>query len=206
MKTLTAKLAATAAAMLLTLSLPFFNSSARAFAQEEGAQQNEARPADAGQGGQDGELIRRLKLTPDQIRRIREIRQQSAEEMRLSRQRMLQATRALDEAIYADSVSEAEVETRAHDMSSAQSEVVRLRALTELRIRRVLTPEQLNTLRAIREEARKTQREQRRERRDDAAAFQDNKRPGLRNLEKNNQQPRIMPQPQNPAGARGRRP
>jgi Spy/CpxP family protein refolding chaperone len=204
MKTLTVKLAT--AAFLLMLSLPFFAPGARAFAQEEGAQQNEARTADVGQGAQDGDLIRRLKLTLDQIRQIREIRQQRAEEMRLSRQRMLQAQRALDEAIYADTASEAEVETRARDASSAQSEVVRLRALTELRIRRVLTPEQLSTLRIIREEARQKERELRRERREDAAAFQDNKRPNLRNLEKNNQPPKILMPPQNPARARGRRP
>jgi Spy/CpxP family protein refolding chaperone len=194
MKTWTGKLIP-AAALLLLLSLPFF-----AQAQEDEAQQNQARTAEQGQNNQDADLIRRLQLTPDQIRQIRQIRRESGEEMRLSRQALIQAQLALDEAIYADTVNEAEVEKRAREASAAQATVVRLRALTELRIRRVLTPEQLVTLRKIRDEAKEQNRERRRERREENA-FQNNQR---QNQPGEKKQPRLLQQP--PAGARGRRP
>jgi Spy/CpxP family protein refolding chaperone len=195
MKTWTGKLIPAAAALLLLLSLPFFAS-----AQEDEAQQNQARTTEQGQNNQDADLIRRLQLTPDQIRQIRQIRRENGEEMRLSRQALIQAQRALDEAIYADTPSETEVEKRAHEVSAAQATVLRLRALTELRIRRVLTPEQLDTLRKLRAEALEQNRERRRERREENA-FQNNQR---QNQPGEKKQPRLIQQP--PAGARGRRP
>ncbi|MBV9957786.1 MAG: Spy/CpxP family protein refolding chaperone [Acidobacteria bacterium] len=203
MKTLTGKLALLALA-LLTLSLPCFNRTA--LAQEDEAAQTEARPGERAQGGQDGDLVRRLNLTPEQIRQIREIRQQNAEEMRQSRQRLMQAQRSLDEAIYADTVKDSEVEARANELATAQAAVARHRALTELRIRKVLTPEQLNTLRTLREEARQRERELRRERRENPNAFQEQRRPNLRGMEKNNAKPAdLAPAQRTPAG-RGRRP
>jgi hypothetical protein len=62
------------------------------------------------------------------------------------------AQRALDQAIYSDTVNEVEIEQRARDLAAAQSAEVRLRAMTELNIRRVLTAEQLNTFRMIRQQ------------------------------------------------------
>lgn len=194
MKTWTGKLAPVAA-LLLLLSLPLF-----AQAQEDEAQQNQARTTEQGQNNQDADLIRRLQLTPEQIRQIRQIRRESGEEMRLSRQALIQAQMALDEAIYADAVNETEVEKRAREVSAAQANVVRLRALTELRIRRILTPEQLVTLRKLRAEAMEQNRERRRERREENA-FQNNQQ---QNQPGEKKQPRLMQQP--PAGARGRRP
>jgi Spy/CpxP family protein refolding chaperone len=204
MKILIGKLALAGALALLMLSLPSYTSTAVAQAQEDEAAQTEARPGERAQGGQEGDLVRRLNLTPEQIRQIREIRQQNAEEMRQSRQRLLQAGRALDEAIYADTVKDSEVEARASELAAAQATVARLRALTELRIRKVLTPEQLNTLRTLRAEARQRERELRRERRESPNAFQEQqRRPNLRGLEKNNAKPGALPA-QRPAG--GRRP
>ncbi|HYY56406.1 MAG TPA: Spy/CpxP family protein refolding chaperone, partial [Pyrinomonadaceae bacterium] len=93
-------------------------------------------------------------LTPDQIQQIRAIRQESREQWRAARQQLALAHRALDEAIYSDQVNEALVEERAREVGVAQATVIRLRSLTELKIRRVLTPEQLNTLRVMRQQAR----------------------------------------------------
>jgi Spy/CpxP family protein refolding chaperone len=98
--------------------------------------------------------LRALNLTPDQIQQIRAIRQESKEEWRAARQRLALAHRALDEAIYSDHVNEALVEERAREVGEAQATVIRLRSLTELKIRRVLTSEQLNTLRVMRQQAR----------------------------------------------------
>src|SRR3712207_8417635 len=50
--------------------------------------------------------------------------------------------RSLDESIYSDALDESLVEQRAREVSEAHAALVRLRAQTELRVRRVLTPEQ----------------------------------------------------------------
>ncbi len=161
-------------ALALILSLPYFASSS-AFAQEDDATTNP--PAnDQAQANGDGNLISRLNLTPEQIKQIREIRQSNALAMRESRQRMGRAQMELDEAIYADSVDEADIEARARDLATAQVAVARLRALTELRIRRVLTPEQLQILRGIRREARQQNRERTRGLRQNPSAFQERRR------------------------------
>ena len=87
-------------------------------------------------------LLMRLNLTPEQLTRLREIRRESEQEARAGARRVNAARRALDEAIYADEVNEAIVEERARELSQAQAALVRLRAQTELRVRRVLTAEQ----------------------------------------------------------------
>jgi hypothetical protein len=46
------------------------------------------------------------------------------------------------------------IEERAREVGAAQAAVARMRAVTELKIRRVMTPEQLNTLRTMRAQAR----------------------------------------------------
>ena len=106
--------------------------------------------AEQNMGNQGGDLGRLLGLTPEQVAKIRMIRQQHQEERRLAGERLGRAHRALDEAIYSDDVSEAVIEERAREVAAAQTAVVRLRALTELSIRRVLTPDQLTTLRTLR--------------------------------------------------------
>jgi len=108
-------------------------------------------------------LLRRLNLTPEQRASLREIRRQSEPEARALARRLNQARRALDEAVYSDETDEAAVERRARELAEAQAAVVRLRALTELRVRRVLTPEQLQTFRALRREALRQRLLQRRQ-------------------------------------------
>jgi len=93
---------------------------------------------------------------------MREIREQSVPQARELTRRLNQARRALDESIYSDATDEALVEQRAREFSEAQAALVRLRAQTELRVRRVLTPEQLQTFRDLRVSARRQQRIQRR--------------------------------------------
>jgi Spy/CpxP family protein refolding chaperone len=122
-------------------------SGAKTFAQTG----DEAAPPDATQGAQDANWVTALGLTPDQVARIREIRQQNRVEWQAAKQRVHQAQRALDQAIYSDEASEAEIEQRASEVAQAQAAEVRLRARTELSIRRVLTPQQLNTFRMIRQ-------------------------------------------------------
>ncbi len=94
-------------------------------------------------------LLRLLNLTPDQLAQIRRIRQENQGELRLAVGRVRQAQRALEEAIYSETSDEALIEQRARELSEAQAAHTRLRALTELRVRRVLTPSQLSVFRDL---------------------------------------------------------
>ncbi len=158
-------LAALFAAWLLLPLLLLFLAATPARAQGQDArpdepQEGEARPQRPRAEGVN--LLRRLNLTPEQHTQLREIRQQSVPQERVFMRRLNAARRALDEAIYADEVSDAIVEERAREMSQAQAALVRLRAQTELRVRRVLNAEQLRSFRDLRQRARLRQRTQRR--------------------------------------------
>ncbi|MCM3871387.1 MAG: periplasmic heavy metal sensor [Pyrinomonadaceae bacterium] len=107
--------------------------------------------------------IRELNLSPEQREQIRAIRQQLQAERALINQRLSETNEALDEALDADNPDQNVVEQRLRDFAAAQSAAVRLRVLSEVRIRRVLTPEQLSTLRLLRQRARLLRRERQRE-------------------------------------------
>ena len=162
------------AALLFALALSLFLiifSGAQARAQggeaEQQPQPQQGDPAQAtgAREGRGRDPLRELNLTLDQLQQIRAIREQNREEWRAVRQRLGEAFRALDEAVYADNVNDALIEERARELGAAQAAVSRMRAFTELKIRRLLTPEQLNTLRALRQEARAEGRNTRRENR-----------------------------------------
>jgi Spy/CpxP family protein refolding chaperone len=107
---------------------------------------------DGPQANQDSNLAMALGLTPDQVARIRSIRQQNRDAWQAVRQRVNQAQRALDQAIYSDDTSDAVIEQRWREVAEAQAAEVKMRAMTELSIRRVLTNQQLNTFRMIRQQ------------------------------------------------------
>ncbi|MCM3904122.1 MAG: periplasmic heavy metal sensor [Pyrinomonadaceae bacterium] len=107
--------------------------------------------------------IRELNLTPEQRERIRAIREQLQAERATINQRLGEANQALDEALDADNPDESMIEQRLRDVAAAQAAVMRMRVLTEVRIRRVLTPEQLTTLRILRQQARNLRRERQRD-------------------------------------------
>lgn len=109
-----------------------------------------------------GDPIRQLNLSPEQVGKIRAIREENKDERFLVNQRLRQAQRAMDDAINADNPSEALVEQRARELAQAQAAATRMRALTEVRIRRILTAEQLTKLRMLRQQALDL-REQRRD-------------------------------------------
>jgi Spy/CpxP family protein refolding chaperone len=107
-------------------------------------------------------LLSQLNLTAAQVEQMREIREQSVPRAKELTRRLNQARRALDESIYSDALDEALVEQRAREVAEAQAALIRHRAQTELRVRRVLTPEQLQTFRDLRIRARRQQRIERR--------------------------------------------
>jgi len=107
-------------------------------------------------------LMQRLNLTREQRQRLREIRQQSEPELRDLARRVRLARRALDEAVYADAADEALVEQRSRELAVLQNLLTHTRAVTEMKVRRVLTDEQLRLFRHLRQQAQRRQMLQRR--------------------------------------------
>jgi Spy/CpxP family protein refolding chaperone len=145
--------------ILITLSVIFVAfSSARAGCAGNASQQQQS---DAQQNGPDQDPVTPLNLTPEQREQIRAIREQSKDERFARNQRLRQAQLALEESLDSDNPGEALIEQRLRDVADAQAALMRMRVLTELRIRHVLTPQQLNTLRQLRRQAKDVTRERR---------------------------------------------
>jgi Spy/CpxP family protein refolding chaperone len=106
-----------------------------------------------------GDPIRQLNLSPEQLEQIRMIRQQNQKERVAINERVRDTNRALEAVLDAESPDEALVERRMQESSSAQAAAMRMRILTEVRIRKVLTAEQRTLLRTMRQEANQLRRE-----------------------------------------------
>jgi Spy/CpxP family protein refolding chaperone len=111
--------------------------------------------------------IRELNLTPEQREKIRSIREQHKEERFAINQRLRSANLELERVLDSDNPDESLVEQRLRDVAAAQAASMRMRVLSEVRIRRVLTPEQLSTLRILRQNARDFRRGRQMDNRDD---------------------------------------
>ncbi|HEY8560542.1 MAG TPA: Spy/CpxP family protein refolding chaperone [Pyrinomonadaceae bacterium] len=97
-------------------------------------------------------IMQELGLSRGQIQDIRRINQARRPIMQSAAQRWHTARRNLDEAIYADDATEEQIKELIDAAQLAQSELLRERTLTEYMIRRVLTPEQLDRFRRLREQ------------------------------------------------------
>lgn len=142
-------------------------------------------PVEPQRGAARGDPIRQLNLTPEQREQIRSIRQQSNVERAAINQRVGEANRALQAALDSDNPDEAAVEQRVRDLAAAQADAMRMRILTEVKIRRVLTVEQRKVLRALQQQALENQRErlenreQRQQRREERPNTMRNQRNGI---------------------------
>lgn len=143
---------------VLALLLLLILSPTQAFAQEEPPPQGQTQPRRPEPGG---DLLRQLNLTPEQIEKLQAIREGNREQRRQIGQRIRAARIALDRAIYMENADESVVEQRARELAEAQAAQVRLQALTELNVRRILTPEQLETFRQLRRRAEEMRRNRR---------------------------------------------
>jgi len=147
-----------------------------------------------------GDPIRQLNLTPEQREQIRSIRENNKAERATINDHLRDANRLLEESLNSENPDEAVVEQRLRDVAAAQSAAMRMRILTEIRIRRVLTPEQRNVLRSLQEQAREARRErllvspdERQRRREERRGLQ-NQRNGLGPLfprRQNQRRPRL---------------
>lgn len=95
-------------------------------------------------------LMEQLGLTPEQVNQVRQINQTNKPQMRQAQERLREANRNLDQAIYADAANDAEIQTRLREVQTAHAEVIKIKAQTELAVRRILTPEQLAKFRDVR--------------------------------------------------------
>jgi Spy/CpxP family protein refolding chaperone len=102
--------------------------------------------------------ILQLNLSAEQREKIRTIREETKAERAANNERLRESNQALEAALDADNPDEAVVEQRVRDVAAAQSAAMRMRILTEVRIRRVLTLEQLGILRSLRQQARDSRR------------------------------------------------
>jgi len=159
--------------------------------------QNVQQPSAAPEPQQGGDLIRQLNLTPEQREQIRSIRVNNSGERAAIKSQLDEANRALEEALNSETPDEAVVEQRLREVASAQAAATRMRVLTEIRIRRVLTQEQRKILKSLQLEAQQYRRErrldnalQRQERRDARGV---NQRNGLGPVlpRRENQRPRF---------------
>ncbi len=123
--------------------------------------QSVQQPATAPEPQQGGDLVRQLNLTPEQREQIRSIRQGNQAERAAVNLRVRETNQALDGALDSDTPDEALVEQRVRDVAAAQASAMRLRILTEIKVRRVLTAEQRTILRSLQRQALDLRRERR---------------------------------------------
>ena len=99
---------------------------------------------------------------------MQQIRKLKSPTLRLSieaHKRLREATRLLDEAIYADYADDADIQDKLQQLQQAQAEVSKLRYTNELAVRRLLTQEQLLRFREMRRQYEEAQTERQKQRR-----------------------------------------
>ena len=95
--------------------------------------------------------LRQLGLSQEQVQQIRRVNISRKPLMDEAQKRSREANRLLDEAIYADTINESDVQARMKEAQLAQAEVIRIRFMNEVAVRRILTPEQLTRFRELRQ-------------------------------------------------------
>lgn len=108
-------------------------------------------------GEGDMKFLPALDLSDEQRTQLVAIARQHQQDLAVAQMRLRQARRALNQAIYAENPEQNIVSERARDVATAQESLTRLNAQTELKVRQLLTPEQLKRFR----ELRRRQREER---------------------------------------------
>lgn len=95
-------------------------------------------------------LLSQLGLSRDQIQQIRKLNIERKPLMQAAQFRVRDANRLLDEAIYADSTNDTDIDARIKELQSAQASLIAIRSSNELAVRRLLSPDQLLRFRDLR--------------------------------------------------------
>jgi len=96
-------------------------------------------------------VLEELNLSQNQVRLIRRINQENRFLLREAQTRLREANKNLDAVIYADSFNEQNIQSKMKELQLAQAELIKLRTLKELAIRKVLEPAQLSKFREVRQ-------------------------------------------------------
>ncbi|PWT94137.1 MAG: hypothetical protein C5B55_03170 [Blastocatellia bacterium] len=96
--------------------------------------------------------ISQLRLTPEQREKIRAIRLENKDERAAINARVRESNIALEQELDSDNPNEGVIDQRLRDVATAQAASMRMRVMTELKIRRVLSPEQVALWRTIRQQ------------------------------------------------------
>ncbi|MBX3299179.1 MAG: periplasmic heavy metal sensor [Acidobacteria bacterium] len=97
-------------------------------------------------------LLKMLGLDRQQVEAVRRMNQERRPLLEAAFSRLRDANRQLDEAIYRDTFDQSEFDSRLAEVIRAQGELIRIRNMNELLLRRILTPEQVTRFRTLREE------------------------------------------------------
>ena len=100
-------------------------------------------------------IMEALNLSREQMQQLRRINQTRRPFMQQAQRNWREAQLNLDAAIYADDASEEEIRLRLKEAQAAHNEFIKARTETEFLIRKILTPEQLEKFRQLRERARR---------------------------------------------------
>lgn len=96
-------------------------------------------------------ILAQLGLAREQIQQIRRLNMERKPLMQAAQLRFRDASRLLDEAIYADIADDGLIEVRLSEVQAAQAEVQRIRYTSELSIRKILKPDQITRFREMRQ-------------------------------------------------------
>ncbi len=138
--------------VILSIAFVLLGTSVAAFAQTTQIQ-NQTDPSQAqnAQAQNQGNELRLLGLTPDQIQKIRAINLDLKDERQAANMKLREAQRALADVVESPTPDEALIAQRSREVAEAQANTIRLRSLTEARILQVLTLEQRIRLREMRQ-------------------------------------------------------
>ena len=109
-------------------------------------------------------LFQALGVTPEQRQQIRTLRREAREDYTTAQQRLREASKALDAAIYSDVLDEPLIEQLILQRNEAEAALSRLKTMSELNLRKILTPEQVAKFREIRSRFARREAERRRTR------------------------------------------
>lgn len=138
------------------LILLIFGAAFPASAQEENPNPNQ----NFDQNKRPVRILEELGLTREQIQQIRRINAQRKPLMQEAQRQLREANRNLDAAIYSDTADEEDIKAKMKEVQLAQAEVTKVKTLTEVLIRKVLTPEQLEKFRNLRQRMMQRQNNQ----------------------------------------------
>ncbi len=129
-------------------------------------------------------LAKELGLTKEQQLQIRNINKERRPMLQQAQRRFNQAKTELDDLIYSDTLDETSLKNKIREVSEAQGEIAKIRAMSEVAVRNVLTPDQLVKFRDIRTKFKEQQQQRQINRRQ-----QENRRQMNRNNQNNRQRP-----------------